>query len=74
MQIEINFGNLIHPDNQIARYTIITFENIESLEQHWQENRESKSWQYTISVLKGQLTEWVDASHYFNQMVVNEEE
>ena len=74
MQTEINFGNLIHPNNKIARYTTITFENIESLEKHWQENRESKSWQYNISVLKGELMEWVDASHYFNQRVVSEEE
>tara|TARA_R100000406_G_C3061314_1_gene111468 strand:- start:334 stop:579 length:246 start_codon:yes stop_codon:yes gene_type:complete len=71
MEKNVRYGNNIWEDNRMARYTTIKFDDLESLKNHWVENKHSKSWKYDISNLTGEKTDWVNAVKFFETRFEN---
>ena len=71
---EIEFGNLIHKNNKIGKYTTYRFESIQGLKEFWQSRCANAfgDWSAHVDKLIIQCCEFVDVKEFFD--TIGEEE
>ena len=69
---EIEFGDLIHKNNKIGKYTTYQFESIQDLKEFWQTRCANAfgEWDAHISKLTINYFEWVDVKEFFDTIGV----
>jgi hypothetical protein len=70
MKIEINYGNTIHGDNTIAKYTTYNFNSMQELKDFWQTlvrvDGNVKRYSADLKALTIVFQEYVSSEDYFN--------
>ena len=65
MKIEISYGNTLHSDNTVAKYTKYIFNNIEELKVFWNEKGDGK-FSADLKRLTVNFQEYISSEEYFN--------